>query len=162
MTLEDAVFWGSFVGLAVLTFLSYLKNKNILESSFLVALLVVCGVIYAFLYQSGQLIQAKGPRSSDVVLLAVLYAFILAGMFANYCYSLLMKTKRNRRFDWGRFLAPIFVSPFVFSPLLTAFQSADINVANLTLPKFAFFLVAFENGFLWKNFFDKRAAEHNS
>ena len=57
-------------------------------------------------------------------------------------------------FNIGRFLAPVFASPIVFIPLLGAFQSMDIDITNLTLPKIMVFFVAFENGFFWKEVVD--------
>jgi hypothetical protein len=66
----------------------------------------------------------------------------------------------NRQpFDLGTFLAPMLVSPIVFIPLLSAFQSIDVDLANLATPKLMIFLVTFENGFFWKAFFDNRRRE---
>ncbi len=157
-----AAFWLSLIGLLVLALSSYAKNKNIRHLVLYVALLAACGGTYALLFQSEPRVQSKGPHSSEVRLVAILYAFMLAGIISNSCYSFLMKAQHNRRFDLGKFLAPIFISPIVFIPLLAAFQSTDIDLANLTLPKYMVFFVAFENGFLWKQVFEKRGAEQKS
>jgi hypothetical protein len=53
------------------------------------------------------------------------------------------------------FVAPILVSPIVFIPLFTMF--ADIDFAGpFTSAKFMIYLVAFQNGFFWRSFFEER------
>ena len=81
------------------------------------------------------------------------------GMIAQYLYSWLGQPpskRKTKRFDMGLFIAPIFTSPIVFIPLLAALQNAVVDLQNLTTPKMMLFLVAFENGFFWKEYFDHR------
>jgi hypothetical protein len=81
------------------------------------------------------------------------------GMFAQYLYRYLERPVRYRqKWDWGCFIAPIFASPIVFIPLAAAFQNVDIDLTNprLKLPQLMIFLVAFENGFFWKEYFDRK------
>jgi hypothetical protein len=88
---------------------------------------------------------------------------MVVGMASHYLYNLLMKSARTRQpFDLRRFIAPIFASPIVFIPLLGAFQSADIDLTNLMLPKYMVFLVAFENGFFWRELVENRTKEQRS
>jgi hypothetical protein len=58
------------------------------------------------------------------------------------------------------FLMPIFASPIVFIPLLTLTSEVAMGGA-FTRPKLMVYLVAFQNGFFWKSFFEQRKAEAN-
>lgn len=83
-------------------------------------------------------------------------------MFAQYLYRHFERPKRYRhKWDWGCFIAPIFASPIVFIPLAAAFQSVDIDLTkpNLKLPQLMVFFVAFENGFFWKEHYDRKQKE---
>jgi len=85
----------------------------------------------------------------------VLYICMLLGMFSNFLYARFTKEKENRgKFDFGTFIAPVFASPVVFLPLLAAFQETGADLQNFTNGKTMIFLVAFQNGFFWKEYFD--------
>ncbi len=97
-----------------------------------------------------------------LLLAGALAISMIAGMFAQYLYKHFEKPKRNRqKWDWGRFVSPVFASPIVLIPLIAAFQSVDIDLAKdqMTLPRLMVFLVAFENGFFWNEHFDRRSSE---
>ena len=53
----------------------------------------------------------------------------------------------------------MFAAPIILIPLLAAFQGADIDLAKLTTPRIMMFCVAFQNGFFWKEFFDRKQKE---
>ena len=102
---------------------------------------------------------SKGAPN-DLVLAGALFIFMLAGMFAQYLYRHFERPKRYRRkWDWGLFFAPMFAAPIILIPLLAAFQGADIDLAKLTTPRIMMFCVAFQNGFFWKEFFDRKQKE---
>lgn len=104
---------------------------------------------------------AKG-KSGDFILAAALFFCMLLGMVSQYLYRRFEKPKRRRtKFDWGVFIAPVFASPIVFIPLLAAFQNADVDLANLTVPRLMIFFVAYQNGFFWKEFFDRKQREES-
>ncbi len=104
---------------------------------------------------------AKG--SNDLVLAGALFICMVAGMFGQYLYRHFERPMRFRRkWDWGLFLAPVFASPIVLMPLLAAFQGADIDLAALTAPRLMMFCVAFQNGFFWKEFFDRKRKEEEA
>jgi|WetSurMetagenome_2_1015567.scaffolds.fasta_scaffold495386_1 hypothetical protein len=105
---------------------------------------------------------AKGP-GDDLTLAAALYVCMLCGMFSQYLYRLLERPRSTRpKWDWGLFLAPIFASPIVFIPLFAAFQGAGIDLKQLTTPRLMVFFVAFQNGFFWKEFFDRKRRQERS
>lgn len=97
-----------------------------------------------------------GEASNDIYFVIWLYAFMLLGMLAQYGHARFSRPQRTRKkFDLGLFLAPVFASPIIFIPLFAALQNSvsDVNTRVMT------FLVAFENGFFWKEYFDHRRAE---
>jgi len=147
----NVVFWVSLVGLLVLSMVGFRKSKNLTHLVIYLVVLAVCGVAYYLSLQSGPSISPKGGQPQQLSFIIILYLCVLVGILCHYLYGLLLKPKENRPpFDVGLFLAPIFASPIVFVPLLGAFQNADIDLANLTIPKFMVFFVAFQNGFFWK------------
>lgn len=116
----------------------------------------------SFNFPFGADLTAKGPN--DVWLAVSLGICMVLGMAARFFYAHFEqpKRKRARKIDWGLFVAPVFASPIIFLPLLAAFQSVDIDLAKLTVPKLMIFFVAFENGFFWKAHFDSRQHEVES
>ena len=94
---------------------------------------------------------ARGDNN-EVYFIIVLYLLMVLGMLASYAFQHFSKEKAERKeWDFGLFVAPVFVSPVIFIPLLTAFQQADGDS-----PRMMMFLVAFQNGFLWKEYFDQK------
>jgi len=102
---------------------------------------------------------AKGG-GSDLPVAVALFICMLLGMAAQFLYShFVVPASERKPFDFGLFIAPIFASPVVFIPLLAAFQNNDIDLTTLTIPRMMVFLVAFQNGFFWKDFFDRQRRE---
>ena len=130
----------------------------LLESSALAIFAILLNILFGFPFpQTG--VVAKGP-GEDLMLAAALYLCMLLGMFSQYLYRRLERPKRRRlKWDWGLFVAPVFASPIVFIPLLAAFQEAGIDLKRLTAPRLMIFFVAFQNGFFWKEFFDRKQKE---
>ena len=158
--ISDALFWISWAGLFVLTLRGFLRDRRIVRTLLPVTLLSAAGAGYYALFQSDTQVLPKGDQPNQWPFIVVLYLWMLLGMAANYAYGRLTVTKQARPpFDAGNFIAPILVSPIVFMPLLGAFQSAHADLADLTVPKLMIFLVTFENGFFWKEFFDNRQRE---
>lgn len=105
------------------------------------------------------LVSAKG-KSDDVLLSGALFICMLLGMASQSLYWRFEQPKRQRPpWDWGMFVAPVFASPIVFIPLLAAFQNANVDLKELTVPRLMIFFVAYQNGFFWKEFFDRKQRE---
>jgi hypothetical protein len=83
------------------------------------------------------------------------YLSMVLGMVAQYFYVQAERGKTKFEFDWMTFLMPIFASPIVFIPLLTLTSEVAIGGA-FTRAKLMVYLVAFQNGFFWKSFFEQR------
>lgn len=102
-------------------------------------------------------LQARGRDDAQWALVAALYVAMVLGMLAHYVYGRLQRLRgRRRKFDVGALLAPVFVSPIVFLPLASILQSAEPVQASAS--RLMLFLVAFENGFFWREFFENRVA----
>jgi hypothetical protein len=101
-------------------------------------------------------LKARGEEETEWALIASLYAVMVLGMLAHYGYERFQRPLRRRtRFDGGALLAPIFVSPIVFLPLASILEST--TSVQAIAPRLMLFLVAFENGFFWREFFDNRS-----
>jgi hypothetical protein len=95
--------------------------------------------------------------SQDLTFAVSLYICMVLGMLAQYVYRRFEKANHGQTpWDWGLFVAPIFASPIVFIPLWGAFQGADVKLEELTAPRIMIFCVAFQNGFFWKEIFDRQ------
>jgi len=147
----------SFCGLLILIIVHFIKNRRWKKSLLHIVILVVAFLVIYFIFISPKQATPRGDSSQDIYFVIVLYLFMLFGMLAQYIYTRLEQPKAKRpKFDVGLFLAPIFASPIIFIPLLSAMQNANIDLQNLTTPRIMVFLVAFENGFFWKELFDHR------
>jgi hypothetical protein len=105
--------------------------------------------------------EAKGPED-EWKLVVVLFISMMLGMLAQAFYehfSLARSVRVRKPIDWGLLFAPVCASPIVFIPLLVALQNANIDLRTLTVPRMMIFLVAFQNGFFWKEHFDRKRTE---
>jgi peptidoglycan/LPS O-acetylase OafA/YrhL len=147
----------SFCGLLILIIFYFAKNRRWQQSLLQLMLLAIAFLLIYIFFIAPKQATGRGDSSQDLYFVIVLYLFMLLGMLAQYIYARLEQPKAVRpKFDLGIFLAPIFTSPIIFIPLLSAMQNANIDLHNLTTPRLMVFLVAFENGFFWKELFDHR------
>jgi hypothetical protein len=147
----------SFIGLFVLILYYFLKNRRWQTALLQLALLGLAFLLVYYFFLAPKPPTSRGANSPDLYVVIVLYVFMLLGMLAQYLYSRLEQPQATRpRFDLGLFLAPVFASPMIFIPLLAALQNANLDLQHLTTPRIMVFLVAFENGFFWKELFDHR------
>jgi hypothetical protein len=103
---------------------------------------------------------AKGGTETDVVpLVLALFVFMLLGMGAEYLYHYLDSKPGETKFDWRSFVKPFLVSPLVFVPLAASLQNAKVDLSRFDIPLLMLFLVAFENGFLWRGYFTRKLAQ---
>ena len=114
-------------------------------------------VVYAL---APKAVQTRG-ESDEIIAIVICYMSMVFGMMAEYGYAQAERGNKKIEFDWMSFLMPIFASPIVFIPLLTLTSEVAIGGA-FTRPKLMVYLVAFQNGFFWKSFFEQRRAEAKS
>lgn len=149
-----------FLVLAILTVRNYLKSKRLIK---LIASLFLLGLVVLFVHR-GPLAPtdtiAKSGSLQETLFIVALYLFMTFGMLSHYMYTYFIREKAQRtKFDLGVFLAPIFTSPIIFIPLLGAFQQANVDLQENAAAKYMIFLVAYENGFFWREFFKNRQKE---
>ena len=114
------------------------------------------GVMYsAVWYMSPAPFGARDGDSQTVAAVAICYMSMLLGMMAEYVYTQAEKEQSRLTFNPMTFVMPILASPIVFVPLLTIAGQVDAP-ALLSRAKLIVYLVAFQNGFFWKNFFERR------
>jgi hypothetical protein len=126
------------------------RPRQFMPSAFLLAL---SAAVYAFAFPDSN-IQTKGPIQEGVAV-AFCYVSMALGMVAQYYYKQAERGDTKFTFEPMEFLMPIFASPIVFIPLLTI--TADMSFSGaFTKAKLMVYLVAFQNGFFWKSFFEQR------
>ena len=104
--------------------------------------------------------ESKGAEGSILPLVFALYLCMLGGMMAEYFYHYLdTADAKQRRFDFASFLKPFFVSPLVFVPLAASLQASNLTSSSFDVSRLMVFLVAFENGFLWRGYFTRKMAQ---
>jgi hypothetical protein len=99
-------------------------------------------------------LETKGTIDEGLAI-AVCYVAMLLGMVAQYGYAQAERGRRRFRFDLVSFMMPIFASPIVFIPLLSITTDLTLSGA-FTQSKLMVYLVAFQNGFFWKSFFEQQ------
>ena len=146
----------SLLALASLLFYRDYKARSWKGFVFHAVVLIACAGFfrrfYDFWKSSG--VVAKGVNVDDKTwpLIILLYLFMLAGMLANYGHRHFSIEKARRgKWDFGLFVAPMFVSPIIFIPLFIEFQKAGSDSGGVIS-----FFMAFQNGFLWKEYFDHK------
>jgi hypothetical protein len=132
----------------------FTKGSRLLPTALVV--LAAGWVVYAV---APKAMQTRSP--DEVVAIIVCYASMVLGMMAEYGYAQAERGNKKLEFDVMSFLMPIFASPIVFIPLLTLTSEVAFGGA-FTRPKLMVYLVAFQNGFFWKSFFEQRRAEAKS
>lgn len=128
------------------------------RTAFLVALTII---VWAFAMPSD--IETKGATTGTGIAVVFSYVAMLLGMMAHYGYVQAERRQKRFTFEAMSFFMPVFASPIVFIPLL-AIMSDISEGGAFTHGKLMVYLVAFQNGFFWKSFFDqqKRSIERTA
>lgn len=105
---------------------------------------------------------AKGGTSGNsdfLPMVVAMFVCMVLGMAAEYLYRYLDAPAGERQFNVGTFLKPFLVSPLVFMPLAASLENANLDLSQFDAPRLMVFLVAFENGFLWRGYFSRKLSE---
>lgn len=98
-----------------------------------------------------------GTRGEDDnTTLVISYVAMVLGMTAHYVYAQAERGAKKLKFNWLSFVMPILASPIVFIPLVSLSGEVPAVGGAFTHAKVMVYLVAFQNGFFWKHFFDQR------
>jgi hypothetical protein len=94
--------------------------------------------------------------AEEIASVVLCYVCMLLGMMAEYGYTKAERADTTVKFELLPFLMPIFASPIVFIPLLSLMTEDAMSGGAFTRAKLMVYLVAFQNGFFWKSFFEQR------
>ena len=95
----------------------------------------------------------RGDETNGITLI-ISYVAMVLGMMAHYVYAQAEKGAKKLKFRWLPFLMPVLASPIVFIPLVSIAGEVPAVGGAFTHAKLMVYLVAFQNGFFWKHFFD--------
>ena len=118
------------------------------------ALLVLAVGAWVVYTPSSSLTQTRSS-SDEVIVAVVAYIAMVLGMMAQYFYVQAESGATKVKFEWLPFLMPLLASPIIFIPLVSIAVDAGGGGA-FTRQKLMVYLVAFQNGFFWKQVFDQR------
>jgi hypothetical protein len=137
------------------------SRRRIAAAISVIALVLYLSLLhFAFGFPSFPVEVAKGETNPDVgPLVLALFVFMVLGMGAEYLYHYLDSKPGETKFDWRSFVKPFLVSPLVFVPLAASLQNAKVDLSTFNIPLLMLFLVAFENGFLWRGYFTRKLAQ---
>jgi hypothetical protein len=155
MSLPNAMLAASAAGFAAIVLYLALRSgrpRNVVLTALTLA--VGLWLVYAIAPAS---VRTRGD--GDGATLAVSYVAMLLGMVAHYVYAQAERGEKRLTIDWMPFLMPILASPIVFIPLVSLAGEVTSSGGILTRARVMVYLVAFQNGFFWKHFFDQRKQE---
>ncbi|CAK8711222.1 hypothetical protein KKHLCK_00215 [Candidatus Electrothrix laxa] len=83
---------------------------------------------------------------SPLTAIGLMFVCTMLGIMAHYIFYL------KGKFSWQEFLKPLVISPIVFLPLVGSVQSLT-GLESVQMISFA--ILAFQNGFFWKEVFGR-------
>ena len=138
------LFSGMYLILLIIDGFTTRSVKRILiESLLLGVFLVLLNRITGFPAPSS--LQAFGGVS-PLTALGVMFVCTMLGIMAHYFFYL------QGKFSWQEFLKPLVISPIIFLPLVGSVQSLT-GLESMQMISFA--ILAFQNGFFWKEVFGR-------
>ena len=132
----------------------YLALRTRRPRVIVLTLLIVA--VSAWIVYSAAPATAGTRGDGDTATLIISYVAMILGMTAHTLYAEAEKARKRLRFRWLPFLMPILASPIVFIPLVSIAGEVPAVGGAFTQAKVMVYLVAFQNGFFWKHFFDQR------
>ena len=147
-------------GLLFILGLHALRTANLrsfyLELAALIAYIIFLNITFGFPFPSR--ISAKGSEAG-LAFYTALYVSVLMGMASQFAFRHFSQPRESRvPWDWGLFIAPLFAAPAIFGPLVAALQSSGVDF-NDSRPRLMVIVVAFQNGFFWKDAFEHKRKE---
>jgi hypothetical protein len=145
-----AILLASFLGFAgLLVYWTVARRQTRVIVASIVIVLLGAWIVYA-------LVPGRAGTRGDGETAAVVIAYVamLLGMMAQYVYVQGERGDKKITFELMPFIMPILASPIVFIPLVSIAGEVGAGGA-FTRQKLMVYLVAFQNGFFWKHFFDQ-------
>jgi hypothetical protein len=135
-----------------------LRRATVIEMLLVLVAGIAVGMLFGLIPVPGTspgVSKGDGKVASEisVAVLAAVYTGMISGMLAQHLYSRFSVRKEERpAFDTGLFVAPVLVSPIIFLPILQTLGEASLTGKGIL----AGVLVAFQNGFFFKGYFDEK------
>lgn len=149
-----------YLTLLIFRFVKSVKNRAVLLVAMIPFILLLLNFsvldieLTSFSFKINEPIRSRGGDDIEVAPLIMMFISMVLGMLFNYLFNRYMKSKQDRLpFDLGVFLAPVLISPIIYVPLYSLFQSGEFTTTD---SRIMLYLVSFENGFFWKEFFDNK------
>jgi hypothetical protein len=149
--------------LAALSVLVIFKSFKKRKFGLLILVVLIClaaVLLHRFFgfIEVDQQFSAKSAEDFSYAPYIALYLSMILGMLSEYLYTRFSSPQELRLpFDFGVFVSPILISPILFVPLYETLS----NVVTPSRATGMLVLVAFENGFFFKGYFDQRRALHH-
>ncbi len=117
---------------------------------------VVLAAVLLWIYVATFPPVGRSRGSGETAALIISYVSMVLGMMAHYVYAKAERGDTRLTIEWLPFLMPILASPIVFIPLVSIAGEVSSTGDIFERAKLMVYLVAFQNGFFWKHFFDQR------
>lgn len=134
----------SIIVLIILIIIGFFRKKQWKQS--IIELLVLMVIIFLLNFSTGfpRATTSFGSFTPLWIIILLLF-FVLMGMVANYFFHI------KKKFDWFSLVKPFFISPIVLMPILGSINFNDLELIQIIALSF----LAFQNGFFWKEIFNK-------
>ena len=154
---STAVLSVCFMALIVISIYTFLRERNPTGLAVHLILIGSLAMLLNHLFGFPGHLVSRASDDQETHRLIVLFLAVLSGMIAQHAYCYLEQPRaRRKNLRPAVLLAPLFLSPIVFIPVLVAFQNAGVDYEVSVSARLMLFLVAFENGFFWKEFIEHR------
>jgi membrane protease YdiL (CAAX protease family) len=145
----------SFGMLFVVVLFHFRKGRNWKALIFSLIILGIGAFLLNRYFGFPQPIETYGP-TEETIALVIAYLSMLIGMVAQYFYRQAESGRRRFKFRLAPFLMPVLISPIVFIPLLSIIQEMGFEGGAFTKSNIMLYFVAFQNGFFWKEIFERQ------
>jgi len=144
---------GSCVALAALVIVSGFRASRPVRA--LTGSVVLAAVLW-WIYVATFPPVGRSRGSGETAALIISYVSMVLGMMAHYVYAKAERGDTRLTIEWLPFLMPILAARIVFIPLVSIAGEVSSTGDIFERAKLMVYLVAFQNGFFWKHFFDQR------
>lgn len=144
----------SSVGVSAFVVVSALRARRPMRLLVL-GVALVCA-LWGIYFLTFPVTTARSRGDAETAALVISYISMVLGMMAHYVYAKAEKGDTKLTIEWMPFLMPVLASPIVFIPLVSIAGEVGATGGLFARAKLMVYLVAFQNGFFWKHFFDQR------
>jgi hypothetical protein len=149
----ERILVASAIGLAAVLVHWTFSQRRLAKS--LASIVVIAVAIWIVTDLAPGVTTQRDATSAEIASVVICYLSMVLGMLAEYLYGQAEQREQKLKFELMPLLMPILASPIVFIPLLTI--TTDVAAGGaFTRAKLMVYLVAFQNEFFWKKFFEQQ------